>query len=288
MPEGAPEVWAGELPVVFVLAPNEVTTHEAPLPFHMCLPRQSLLPFVTAAVRQHFQPFAPPTIGKQEPSEPWYDHNEVPLRWQIPAGVLFDLHAGEQRAADLPWRLTVHFQSFPSATLLSSAGTAAEQLLMNSLKESCYMRCGSSAPAMSLSPVEQKQLTRALATNNHAAYDEVDRRLRAGVAGQLGPSGLVQAVPVRVFTSPTEWRQQPVAPNLPSGEATQLLHLLAELLPRHYGTDAPSRPAVIVQGISVPLETPLLWLYDACSHPDGFLYVCCTLPSAATAPVALG
>ena len=150
------------------------------------------------------------------------------------------------------------------------------------------MRCGSSAPAMSLSPVEQKQLTRSLATNDHAAFDEVDRRLRAGVTGQLGPSGLVQAVPVRVFTSPTEWRQQPVAPNLPSGDATQLSHLLAELLPRQFGSEATSQPAVIVQGVGVPLETPLLWLYDACIHPDGFLYVCCALPPAAAAPVAVG
>eukprot|EP00966_Prymnesium_polylepis_P180661 4184315-Prymnesium_polylepis.1 len=125
----------GELPVMFTLAPSEVTTHDAPLQFHMCLPRQSFLPFVTGPVRQHFEPFAPPMGG----GEVWYDHDGVPLRWQLPVGVLFDLVAGEQQRAELPWRLTVHFQSFPSDRLMSSAGSAAEAQLLQALKESCYL-----------------------------------------------------------------------------------------------------------------------------------------------------
>jgi autophagy-related protein 5 len=32
---------------------------------------------------------------------------------------------------------------------------------------------------------------------------------------------------------------------------------------------------VLVQGVHVPLHTPLVWLFEACSYPDGFLYVCC-------------
>ena len=36
---------------------------------------------------------------------------------------------------------------------------------------------------------------------------------------------------------------------------------------------------VLVQGVHVPLHTPLVWLFEACSYPDGFLYVCCKVGS---------
>ena len=70
------EVWQGEIPAVFDLAPEEVASLERPIPFHMCLPRQSLLPFVTQSIRQHFLPFAPPLVGD---SELWFEHDGVPL-----------------------------------------------------------------------------------------------------------------------------------------------------------------------------------------------------------------
>ena len=43
------------------------------------------------------------------------------------------------------------------------------------------------------------------------------------------------------------------------------------------GAEADRR--VLVQGVHVPLRTPLVWLFEACSYPDGFLYVCCKVGS---------
>ena len=159
------EVWRGEIPTVFHLAPEEVASLDSPIPFHMCLPRQSLLPFVTKPVRQHFLPFTPPLVGD---SEMWFEHKDTPLHWQLPIGVLFDLVSGAEPAEfELPWRLTVHFHAFPSGTLLRSSPREAEQLLLNALKEACYLRCGSALPVMSLPPEAQAQLT--LLRGYHAA-----------------------------------------------------------------------------------------------------------------------
>ena len=33
-------------------------------------------------------------------------------------------------------------------------------------------------------------------------------------------------------------------------------------------------PKVLVQGLVVPLTVRLDWLWEACSHPDGWLYAC--------------
>ena len=66
----------------------------------------------------------------------WFEFEGAPLHWQLPIGVLFDLLAGAEAAeSELPWRLIVHFQAFPSGTLLRSSPKEAEQLLLNALKE---------------------------------------------------------------------------------------------------------------------------------------------------------
>ncbi|EOD33161.1 hypothetical protein EMIHUDRAFT_202368 [Emiliania huxleyi CCMP1516] len=86
------------------------------------------------------------------------------------------------------------------------------------------------------------------------------------------------------FVAQREWRQLPVAPLLPSGDPTTRVHVLAASTRGVAASDAESsggegqRPTAIVQGVVVELNTPVSWLYEACSHPDGFLYVQCQLP----------
>jgi len=276
------ECWRGALPAVFTLAPDELCGIRPPRPFSLCLPRQSLLPFVCEAVRTHFAPFGPP-MG----SEMWFEHSGTPLRWQLPIGVLFDLLVGAEASAceSLPWQITVHFASFPIHTLLKATRKEAEGVLLNSLKESCYLRCGSALPAMSLSPADQQKLVDALASSNDSAYEvgyapiaaAVDEAISAQLSRQPP-----RAVPVRVFTSSTAWRQQPFAPQQADGAATTLRDALAQLLPEQFGEaavgsvggdgDGPSAPRAIVQGVNVPLDTSLNFLASACSHPDGWLY----------------
>ena len=184
-------------------------------------------------------------------------------------------------------------------------------------------------PAMSLSVALQHKLADALRAATPEAYAEsylpVSSVLAEALASQLGgPAAQPRAVPVRVFTSPTSWRQIPLPPALPDGDPTQLIDALARLLPEHFAprgpqgegaeaaantaleaaaedlaavaaaatdgavTAAPSDsiPRVLVHGVRVPLQTPLAWLASACSHPDGWLYVCVRLPTDVTLTAA--
>ena len=284
--------WQGGIAAIFTLAADEVTTYQLPRPYCMVLPRQSLLPFVTEGVHSHFKPHGPP-MG----SEIWFEANGEPLRWQIPIGVLFDL-LNAADAVTLPWRITVHLQAFPADAVLRSTRQEAESVLLNALKESCVLRCGSAMPAMTLSPSSQQALGDALAAPRSdlsaaragcAAIGElIENAVRTQLAGQatdgdVGATPPSRAVPLRVFTSATAWRQQPLPPLQPDGQPSLLRDALALLLPAHFdaaGSEASggvgggrSAPLVIVQGVVVPLNTPLQWLWESCHHPDGWLYV---------------
>ena len=54
-------------------------------------------------------------INKQELDEVWFEYNGYKLKWQYPAGLLFDLLAADD---SLPWVVTVHLTNFPQNELL--------------------------------------------------------------------------------------------------------------------------------------------------------------------------
>ena len=336
----AAESWRGALPCVFCLAADEVATLRPPRPYCICLPRQSLLPLAADVVRRHFEPFAPP-MGS---SNLWFEASGQPLRWQLPIGVLFDLLCGEEAAVrhELPWRITVHFASFPANQVLRATVREAESVLMNALKEACFLRCGSAMPAMQLDAASQTALLTALAnaTNPDAAYRsyrQVANQIEATVAAHREREMRDKAraasfrVPFRACVSPSEWRQAPMPVVWPAtARPTTLSEALAALLPGMFGgaegagkgadgggagassgggggggggaaagggeegggageeaaasgasgDDVANRgecsgvPVVLVQGVAVPLTVRLDWLWEACSHPDGWLYAC--------------
>lgn len=90
----------------------------------------------------------------------------------------------------------------------------------------------------------------------------------------------------------------PFPPKKGDGTETRLGDVLCAVLPSLFPcgdggaqaeTDAPGGavsgarlppttavPRVLVQGVQVPLQTSLVYLSEACAHPDGFVYVSCT------------
>jgi len=194
--------------------------------------------------------------------------------------VLFDLLVSEADSNALPWAITVHFQRAPLELLDASLKTA-ESLLLNALKESCYLCCGSSLPAMSLSAEDQERLKKAVAMGDYEVFREVKEQVQRGVASQLGAASsgslVPRSIPVRVYTDQSTWRQLPVAPMLDDGRPCLVSHLLARCLPHAFGHGADATAArmdILVQGVPCPTNAQLLWLSRACSHPDGFLYIC--------------
>jgi hypothetical protein len=123
-------MWDGAIPVCLSLDEHEVATSQAPPCLYVLAPRGTYLPLLTAAAAVHFQD-ALPAMGE---GAVWFDAGGLPLKWQLPTGVLYDLLGRSQ----VPWRLNVHFRAFPEGTLLQCVGAdAVRATLFNALKARC-------------------------------------------------------------------------------------------------------------------------------------------------------
>jgi autophagy-related protein 5 len=149
-------------------------------------------------------------------------------------------------------------QTAPSQTAASSQQAPSSQQALSSRQRSM---CGSS-PVRTPAPPSPYEL-----------FCQARAPLQRAVAEALCGSP-ERAVPIRAYVSPGEWRQLPVAPVLFSGAEATVGDAVGLLLPRAVGEGG----RVLVQGVAVDLATPVPWLYDACAHPDGFLYLSCHLP----------
>lgn len=79
-----------------------------PVWFPFQIPRVSYFPLVTDKVKKHFQRFV------ETEDEVWFSYNEIPLKWHIPIGLLFDLLVTDDA---LPWQITVNFKKYPEDVL---------------------------------------------------------------------------------------------------------------------------------------------------------------------------
>jgi hypothetical protein len=122
----AAAVWDGAIPVCLSLDEHEVASPLSPPSMFVLLPRHAYLPQLRDAAFAHFRDVLPPGDD-----ELWFDAGGVPLKWQLPCGVLHDLLGG----GELPWRLRVHFRAFPEGVLAHCNGLdAVRGHLFNSLK----------------------------------------------------------------------------------------------------------------------------------------------------------
>ena len=123
----AAAVWDGAIPLCLSLDEHEVAAPQTPPSLFTLVPRHAYLPMLSDAAFAHFQDVLPPGDN-----ELWFDAAGVPLKWQLPCGVLHDLLGGE-----LPWRLRVHFRAYPEGMLTRCSGPEAVRgHLFNSLKVS--------------------------------------------------------------------------------------------------------------------------------------------------------
>lgn len=260
------KVWGGKIPVVFNLASREVTAMETPLPIYMLLPRMSYLPLVTKTVREHFAESAPAMRG-----DAWFDHDRVPLRWNLPIGVLFDLFPG----ASLPFQITIHFTGFPTASLLPCRTlNAVTDTYFHNLKEACFLKYGTSKIIMNMGKSDHEKIGEALVKGDMKLFGEAAAHTFAPGGAEATQS--LERLPVRIlfsrgFTPALQKRSimPSIKPKTAAGGAQTLRSGLSESVP---ALDLASVD-VRIQGITPPLDASLEWLCNNFCHADQFLYV---------------
>lgn len=222
-------------------------------------------------------------------------HTIPPLRRTVPIGVLFDqhlinhlpaadasgaAHSGVDDGSAHPWRLTAHFSNFPAAVILRGGGVRDTSTVaahyMNTLKQSTYLRYGSTQAVMSLSTDAQRRLQRAVETGEYADYAAVQSQLLPPNATSDERRRKARAA-VRVYRGSGPCLQPSVALFAENGQPHTLADVLDAALPGEgFGVasdKSAAPPNAIIHGLPAPLSAPIDWLSAACAHPDGFLHV---------------
>lgn len=199
-------------------------------------PRLSYLPFLLPRLHDFFisvliNPDVSPHTG-------WFSVDGVPLKWQHPLGLLYDLFSGATpsqvstslisppplTASDtLPWKLTLHFTSYPSsliplcsftithtpasttvATIAATPNATPNDTLhdnktlhdayINDVKEADHLRNGTAKSIMSLPVSAGENLWRSVRAHDLKLFNSVNEKL-------LNPASGVRLrhVPLKVY-----------------------------------------------------------------------------------------
>jgi len=290
------KVWDNVIPCEFVLGSTEVATTTPPPPFFAMVPRLGYFSAVCRDIMKHTKHTSPKT-PPSESHELWLETNGKPLRWHLPVGVIFDT---VNERAEIPWRITVHYQHFPASLLRCSDPQDMHTTFTNTLKEAMFLRHGHTKGVMQLSKDEQQLLFHSISKRDFDGYWRVNQHL-------LHPEGTrtsCRHVPVRfVFRNMSQpFVQKPIPPSDTSGQPHTVLSGLRLLLTQlitdqhrqlHSGSPAPqgpnafpdtARPGAVEEGAQcylhgqpLPMDTPLSWLVDHCACADNFVYIVTTV-----------
>eukprot|EP00579_Thalassiosira_antarctica_P020932 CAMPEP_0201952560 /NCGR_PEP_ID=MMETSP0904-20121228/1261_1 /ASSEMBLY_ACC=CAM_ASM_000553 /TAXON_ID=420261 /ORGANISM="Thalassiosira antarctica, Strain CCMP982" /LENGTH=387 /DNA_ID=CAMNT_0048496287 /DNA_START=414 /DNA_END=1574 /DNA_ORIENTATION=- len=193
--------------------------------------------------------------------ECWFEDEEsgTPLRWHLFVGVLYDLMKGSSAMIDrsswkgafneptqhnfLPWRIRVHFTSYPTDRLLPlddgldntnnnnddeshiRITTLVRRLFRNSLKQALFMQYASAKVAMSINKHSHGKIWDAVMQSNYGSYHEVNVGLQSGIKApsisttqssttvtavkEEQSAGVPQLIPVRIMLNGMPAIQKP-------------------------------------------------------------------------------
>ncbi|KAL0583641.1 hypothetical protein ABG067_006454 [Albugo candida] len=230
------------------------------------IPRLSYLPAYIQGVISHFK-HAIPSIhlgNALKPNQVWFDHEGIPLKWHYPVGVLFDLFLTErnQQKPRCPWKLGVHFHSFPNRMVLPLENEKSiESHFMQSLKQSTFARLGSSKLIMRMSEAQQRQMWQSVVQRSGAKFNEAIKEL-------YDTNTADSPIPVRLLVGNAPFVQLRVLPE----EHGTLQKLLCWAW-NGSSTDAGNVDNVMIHGVLVPTSLAVALVYRYFAYPDGFLYI---------------
>lgn len=269
-------------------------------------PRLSYLPFLLSSLKAFFTTFLIDPEVKAHLG--WFSIDGVPLKWQHPVGLLYDLFSGtepfspeslpaspsEGSSPKLPWKLTLHFSEWPVSRLipLDEEGKVEEDAFINSVKEADFLRNGTAKIIMGLGKEDSTKLWTAVKENDRIAFMSVHRRF-------LDVPGLkLRVVPMKIYLPATpelspireaeDGKEQAksedrgtmrivqglVAPETEKGEKQTLGMALHTLLPTVFPSARRYIHAqAVLHGAVLPPKALAEEVMRAASYADGFLHV---------------
>lgn len=252
------EAWKGSLPIRVSLAKIDIASHEMPQDYYVMVTRNSYLPNLIENVSKHFELY---TASDFSLDTIWFSYNGVPLKWHYQIGLLVDMNSKIKEgmlSVNLPFHIEVHFHRYPTEELLPFNGIKSiRSIFQNSLKESTALLLGTSAPVMNLSRDQEETMWKCKNEGNFKQFREIGSAF----------IGLEQK----------DCRYLPVKFLVPGSPSMLLYPLLANenftILEAAKLPFPEFKGRFVCQGICLPENSELFWLWKNLSHPDNFLYI---------------
>ncbi|CAK9061837.1 unnamed protein product [Durusdinium trenchii] len=268
------QLCGGQLLLRIRLDAQEVASLSEPDPLFILVPRLAYLPFLFHDVLEHFKKSISP-MG--QPYELWFDYNDIALKWHFPVGVLCDVLVGLE--VPVPWDLTFHYRgnSKNHGCLLPFSGMAdLQRSVMNAFKQAICLETGSTTLFMRLEKKEQMNLWNAILRSDLDTFSQVVQKLRCTNLSEC------KSMAIRLhLAAPWDDVLLHKAPALQeNGTASTVRDFLRLTMPPLL--EGGDEVEILLQGLRVPLETPLFWLALHASYLDHFVHLVARIPNPTT------
>lgn len=258
-------IWNGTICVV-------IQTDQLQLP--ISISRNSYLGLYYPIIDAFFTTFdsSDPKLSAKSPL--WLEYNGIAVHWNIPVGVLYDsLH--DTSLDNAVWSLSVHRRGCPDPNIIpfiyhdefgvTDYTRLVNEVVVNELKQSCFVLNGLARPMMNLSEPDSRLLWSSIVTLDRFEYTRIIRKVLLGT----------RRYPIKVIgPNSTRMILAPMAPLNEDGSPTTLGDMVLRF-------DLNQELDHMVQGVRVPKRMYLDTLWSTFRHLDNFLYVVLKTPKAA-------
>jgi len=234
----------------------------------------------------------------------WFEDEDTgtPLRWHLFAGLLYDLlklrkikTSNDAKMSSLPWKIRVHYTSYPH-TILPLDDDIPQiifQNYLNSLKQALYIQHNSNRVVNKMTKQNHIQLWDGIKRCKFDVYNEISLWLNRGNGSGGGEEKndsedniTLEHVPIKVLIDGKPSFARPCKQYKENGSLVTIGDVLYEWLPNLFPFTSDennnAKNNIIcswcIQGINVPVDTPVSDLWKALSHPDRFLYITVVSP----------
>jgi len=288
--------WGGKIPIVFVLAASDVAQLHPPSPRYVLASRMAYLPRLAEEATHAFRQAVAPSGGGSQ--NIWFEACGIPLKWQLPIGVLVDaVRTQATPISPLPFQIVIHFHDFPSDKILACSGPdMSKWSYINSLKQSTCLRFGEVKKVLTgLSEIQREQMWNALAVGNYHDFSKCNDMLHGVRCQEKGKRRCIRVVGVVSHnnnentraTSPGKkdsTEESKGTDNNTGGTLRNVLRPLEITEEMKEGTvtlqsflnveeNNDKGSAIMVHGVEIPLQADVVELHEMLASADNCLYI---------------
>lgn len=224
--------------------------------------RNSYFPILYPRIISYFQNFTKERIR----GPIWLEFEDVPLRWNIPIGVLFDYlylpaHHSDRKHC---WELNLHITDYPIEYVMPFTNTYGQsidytkclnEVLKNQLKQSIFVINGSAKAIMQMSEQDSENYLSSIASRNLNQYNSFNKKLIRSV----------KSIPIRILLPGSDSVSQ-----VPAGPLQTLAELMLKTM---HDLEEIAHPYTHGIDISQLSGTPLLEIWQIFKYPNNVLYI---------------